>query len=97
MKPGLNRYRLSVLAGIGLLILLLTVMATNLVSELRALSRAAEDNMQWSISQIDTEFANLDAALTEQIATQRYPDDEVQLRVDIALSRLKIINSGRAA
>ncbi len=97
MKPGLNRYRLTVLAGICLLIFLLTMMVTNLLSQLQDLSRAADDNMQWSISQIDTEFANLNATLAEQIASQRYSDDEVQLRVDIALSRLKIINSGRPA
>ena len=97
MKLGLNRYRLTVLAGICLLIFLLAIMATNLLSQLRDLSRAAEDNMQWSISQIDTEFANLDAMLTEQVASQPYSDADVELRVDIALSRLNIISSGRTA
>ncbi|MFL4471600.1 ATP-binding protein [Tateyamaria armeniaca] len=97
MKLGLNRYRMTVMAGICLLIFLLAIMVTNLLSQLRGLSAAAQDNMQWSISQIDTEFANLDAMLIEQMATGRFPDDEVQLRVDIALSRLNIINSGRAA
>lgn len=97
MKPRLNRYRLSVLAGICLLIFLLAAMSINLLSQVRDLSRAAEDNMQWSISQIDTEFANLDATLTQQIATQSFSEEEVRLRVDIALSRLNIINSGRAA
>ncbi|WP_415401806.1 ATP-binding protein [Tateyamaria sp. SN3-11] len=72
-------------------------MVINLVSQVRGLSRAAEDNMQWSISQIDTEFANLDAALTDQIATQGRSPEQIQLRIDIALSRLNIINSGRAA
>ncbi|MEX0369972.1 MAG: ATP-binding protein [Tateyamaria sp.] len=93
----MNGYRITVLAGICLLVLLLALMVTNLLSQLRDLSRAAEDNMQWSISQLDTEFANLDALLTEQVATGQYPDDTVQLRVDIVLSRLNIINSGRAA
>ncbi len=97
MRTGLNRYRLSVLAGLCLLILLLAIMATNLLVQLRDLSRSAEDNMQWSISQIDTEFANLDALLTDQRASGRYTDEDIQLRVDIALSRLNIINSGRAA
>ncbi len=97
MKAGLNRYRISILAGIGLLICLLLGMGANLVVQLQDLSRSAEDNMQWSISQIDTEFANLDATLTEQAASKPYSDDVVQLRVDIALSRLNIINSGRAA
>ena len=97
MTPRLNLYRLSVAAGICLLIFLLAVMVTNLLSQLRDLSRAAGDNTQWSISQIDTEFANLDALLTEQVASGTYSDDEVQLRVDIALSRLNIVNSGRSA
>ena len=97
MKLGLNRYRLVVLGGICLLVLLFAAMVTNLLSQLRELSRAADDNVQWSISQIDTEFANLDATLTQQIARGSFSDEEVQLRVDIALSRLNIINSGRAA
>lgn len=97
MTQRLNTYRLSVLAGICLLVLLLALMVTNLVSQLQDLSRAADDNMQWSISQIDTEFANLDAMLTEQVAVGSFPEDEIRLQVDIALSRLNIINSGRAA
>ncbi len=97
MTPRLNLYRLSVLAGICLLVVCLTVMVTNLVSQLRELSHAAGDNTQWSISQIDTEFANLDAVLTEQALEGTYPEDEVRLRVDLALSRLNIINAGRSA
>ncbi|WP_299207952.1 ATP-binding protein [uncultured Tateyamaria sp.] len=97
MTQKLNLYRLSVLAGICLLFLLLAVMVTSLVSQVQALSRAAGDNTQWSISQIDTEFANLDAMLTDQVVAGTYPEDEVRLRIDIALSRLNIINSGRSA
>lgn len=97
MKRGLNRYRITVLAGLCLLALLLAVMTTNLLSQLQDLSRSAEDNMQWSISQIDIEFANLDAMLVEQIATRRHSAGEVGLRLDIALSRLNIVTSGRIA
>ncbi|MEM6311822.1 MAG: response regulator [Pseudomonadota bacterium] len=97
MKSGLNRYRLAILAGVVLLAVLLASMAANLLSQLQDLSRAAEDNLQWSITQIDTEFANLDAAISTQIATQSLPDEAIQLRVDIALSRLNIINTGRSA
>ena len=97
MTQRLNLYRLSVLAGICLLFLLLAVMVTSLASQVQDLSRAAGDNTQWSISQIDTEFANLDALLTDQVATGAHDEDEVGLRVDIALSRLNIINSGRSA
>ncbi|MEO9576688.1 MAG: response regulator [Tateyamaria sp.] len=97
MKTGLNRYRLAIFGGVLVLIVLLAAMAANLPSQLRELSRAAEDNLQWSITQIDTEFANLDAVISRQIATQSLPEETIRLRVDIALSRLAIINSGRSA
>ena len=97
VKPRLKSYRLAVLASVFMLAILLAVMAVNLLGQLRDLSRAAHDNMQWSISQLDTEFANLDATLTQQITTGQYTNESVQLRVDIVLSRLNIINSGRVA
>ncbi|WP_299369747.1 ATP-binding protein [uncultured Tateyamaria sp.] len=97
MKAGPNRYRVAILAGFGLLILLLGIMATNLVSQLRDLSMAAGDNTQWSIAQLDTEFANLNATLSDQLSDQDLAADDIGLRIDIALSRLAIINSGRAA
>ena len=97
VKPGLKSYRLTVLASVFMLAILLAVMTVNLLGQLRDLSRAAHDNMQWSISQLDTEFANLDATLTQQITTGQYTNESVQLRVDIALSRLNVINSGRVA
>ncbi|MBY5931708.1 response regulator [Tateyamaria omphalii] len=97
MTIGLNRYRIVISAGFGLLILLLAVMVANLAMQMRNLSLAAGDNTQWSIAQLDTEFANLNAILTDQLADRSFSEDEVQLRIDIALSRLDIINSGRAA
>ncbi len=96
MKTGLSGYRIAILAGFGLLVLLLGLMVTNLLSQLRDLSTAAGDNTQWSISQLDTEFANLNATLSDQLADGGLSDDDIQLRIDIALSRLNIINSGRA-
>ena len=97
LKPGLGRYRLTVLASVFMLAILLAVMTVNLLEQLRDLSRAAHDNMQWSISQVDTEFANLYATLTQQITTGQYPNKAVQLRLDIALSRLNVLNSGRVS
>lgn len=96
MKSGLNGYRIAILAGFGLVIVLLTFMVSNLMSQLRDLSTAAGDNTQWSISQLDTEFANLNATLTEQLAEGGLSENQVQLRVDIVLSRLAIMSSGRA-
>ncbi|APX12209.1 hybrid sensor histidine kinase/response regulator [Tateyamaria omphalii] len=97
MTHGLNRYRVAIAAGFGLLLLLLAVMVANLAAQMRSLSLAAGDNTQWSIAQLDTEFANLNAVLTEQLAEGTLTRDEVRLRIDIALSRVDIINSGRAA
>ncbi|AKS47159.1 PAS/PAC sensor hybrid histidine kinase [Octadecabacter temperatus] len=97
MKLNSEKYRLVILAGLGLLSLLLVLMVTNLLSQLRDLSTAQGDSTQWSISQLDTEFANLNADLSDQLATGRFSDEELKLRIDITLSRLDIVNSGRAA
>ncbi|MEO0916681.1 MAG: PAS domain S-box protein, partial [Pseudomonadota bacterium] len=97
MKAGMNRYRIAVLAGLGLICLLLSFMVTNLLAQLRELSTAASDNTQWSISQLDTELANLSAVLADGLSDPRFSPDDVQLRVDIMISRARIINSGSAA
>ncbi len=97
MRTGLNGYRVAILAGFGLLLLVLGLMVSNLLSQLRDLSAAAGDNTQWSIAQLDTEFANLDATLADKLAGGTVSQEELQLRIDIALSRLSIVNSGRAA
>ena len=96
MKAWLSGYRAAILVSFGLLVLLLSLMVTNLLSQLRDLSMAESDNTQWSISQLDIEFANLNATLSEQLSDGTFSDDEIKLRIDIALSRLNIINSGRA-
>ncbi|MEJ8560554.1 ATP-binding protein [Yoonia sp. GPGPB17] len=93
----MNRYRIAILAGVGLLCLLLTLMVTNLLAQLRDLSTAATDNTQWSISQLDTELANLDAALADGLSDPQFSSEDIQLRVDIVISRASIINSGSAA
>ncbi|MGR3614714.1 MAG: ATP-binding protein [Paracoccaceae bacterium] len=97
MKAGMNRYRVAILAGLGLISLLLSFMVTNLLTQLRELSTAASDNTQWSISQLDTEFANLSAVLADGLSDPRFSPDDIQLRVDIMISRASIINSGSAA
>ncbi len=97
MKAGLNRYRIVILAGLGLLCMLLSLMVTNLLVQLRDLSTAASDNTQWSILQLDTEFANLSAILSDGLADQDLSRSDIQLRIDIVISRADIINTGRAA
>lgn len=87
-----------VLFCIGALILLLGTTATGLFAQLRALSVAGGDNKQWSISQLDTEFANLSATLSNRLGGgDDLSDSDLRLRLDIALSRIEVINSGRAA
>ncbi|MEP5091643.1 MAG: PAS domain S-box protein, partial [Paracoccaceae bacterium] len=97
MKAGLNQYRITILAGIVLLVLLLAIMVTGLLGQLRDLSIAEDDNMQWGISQIDVEFANLNATISKRLSDNSLADSEIRLRLDIAISRLSILNSGRAA
>ena len=97
MKAGMNRYRIAVLAGLGLICLLLSFMVTNLLAQLRELSTAASDNTQWSISQLDTELANQSVVLADGLSDPRFSPDDIQLRIDIMISRASIINSGSAA
>ena len=79
----------------GLLALLVSLGA-QLPKDLRALSTADNDNARWTVLQADTEFANLNAVLTEE-ALKPTPDTEkVRLRTDIALSRTSLILEGRA-
>ena len=97
MKTGFNGYRVVILVGISLLIFLLAVSGLNLFSQLRDLSTAEDDNTQWSISQLDTEFANLNATLSKQRSDGTLSDDEIRLRIDIAISRLGILTTGRSS
>jgi PAS domain S-box-containing protein len=96
MKTRLNRYRTVIVTGICLLIFLLVIMTYDLFVQLRTLSSAADDNTQWSISQLDIEFANLQVALVTPPVDGVYDDRQIKLRLDIALSRLGILKSGRS-
>lgn len=97
MRRWNGRYRFAILVGFGVLVMVLANSVINLQSQLRALSTAQEDNTQWSISQLDTEFANLNAELSEQLGEAGLDDAALRLRLDIVISRLGIVSSGRAA
>lgn len=93
---GLTRKRIGLLIIVPALVLLLTLLGTNLLRELRILSTAEVDNQQWTILQVETEAANFAVVLSDA-ALQDVPDqEEVRLRADIALSRLLIIGRGEA-
>jgi len=78
------------------LVLVLAFMVNNLLNQLRDLSTAAGDNTRWSISRLDTELANLNATLSDRLGGVPLSDTDMKLRIDIAISRLNIVNSGRA-
>ncbi len=95
MNPRLKSYRIVIVAGIGLLILLLTIMAIDIAAQLRNLSAAEDDNAQWSISQLEIEFANLQVVLSKPPQNGTYEDPDIKLHLDVALSRLGVITAGR--
>lgn len=93
---GFTRRRIGLLIIVPALVIMLTVLGTNLVRELRILSTAEVDNQQWTILQVETEAANLAVALSEAAAQDILDTENVRLRADIALSRLLIIGRGEA-
>ena len=97
MKSRLRGYRTTIIAGIVLLLLLLTFMGRGLYLQIRDLATAEDDNIQWSISQLDTEFANLQLTLSQPPDGDAFNDREINLRLDIALSRIGVLTTGRSA
>ncbi|MEO1199771.1 MAG: ATP-binding protein [Pseudomonadota bacterium] len=88
--------RILLLSTIVGLVALLCAMSVSLIENLRALSTSSTDNLQWTVLQVETEFANLSAVLAEQTA-QSVPDsDAVRLRTEIVLSRVSVVGSGRS-
>ena len=96
MKTRLTGYRIVIIAGTSLLILLLVVLGAGIFAQVRTLSTAKDDNTQWALSQLDIEFANSQVALSQAPQNGVYDDLEIKLRLDIALSRLAILTSGRS-
>ncbi|MEM7213147.1 MAG: response regulator [Pseudomonadota bacterium] len=96
MSEHIGRRRIGVLIMVPLLVLLLGLLGSNLLRELRELSTADADNLQWTILQVETEIANLNATLSDAVADPEVDADAVRLRADIALSRLLIVGRGEA-
>lgn len=95
---GFNKYRASILTGIGLLVCLFITMATILFAQLKTLSTASSDSLQWGVAQLETEFANLDATLARHLLNHSsQTEQKVRLRLDIALSRTNVMRKGRNA
>jgi PAS domain S-box-containing protein len=72
----------------------LGLLGRNVWVQLRGLSVAETDNMQWTILQLETEIANLQVALSQATLDTTRDVAWVRLRADIALSRLSPIVNG---
>lgn len=93
----MHQFRLATLAAMGILFVLLVAMVISLNARLSDLESSGGDNMQWSISQLETEISKLDAVLSQALSDEPPLIDLLELRLDIALSRISIVRSGRAA
>ncbi len=89
------RRSLIPIAIVGLFALLVG-MGAKVWDELRRLSIADGGNLQWTIMQIDSETARLHAALLEQAARPEPDDFVVEMRTNIALSRIALVQEGNA-
>ncbi len=87
--------RYLILTAMALIVALLIVMSFNLLSQLRRLSTAEGDDMRWTVSQLETEVANLEISLSEALASETITSADVRLRGDILLSRLSLVDAGR--
>ncbi|MCV6592336.1 MAG: ATP-binding protein [Silicimonas sp.] len=85
----MGRSRLLIFGLIGGLLAGLLVLVAALPQALDRLSTAQSDNTQWTILQVETEVANLAAALAQGEA------GEIRLRAEILLSRIDLVQRGQ--
>jgi len=102
MIGGMAWIRVAGFVAVGVLMFLFGTLGNSVLRELRSLSTAEVDSVQWPIVQTETEIANLQVALNDAMLDQAALGDgadqtAVRLRADIALSRLGIAGRGRAA
>ncbi len=81
------------IAGLGALLIFSGV---SVWTRLQAFSTAQGDNTQWTITQAETELAGLTAELADTAAEQNFDQAAVRLQANLALSRLSLLQSGRA-
>ena len=86
--------RIAIFALIAGLAVLIATLGAQLPRDIRSLATARNDNLQWTVFQIDTEFANLSAELAGQAGAARPDSAAIRLRVDIALSRAALATAG---
>ena len=81
--------------GVGLIALALVLagMVWTLLVQLDRLSTAKRDNVTWTLTQVETELANLETTLARH-GTGAEADAGLRLRADVALSRVNLVSSG---
>lgn len=94
MNTELKGYRFLVLIGLGLLTILLALMASKLFSDLEDLSvSSGASHSRWHSSQFETQVADLDSILTENIANVDLQRDKVRQKINIVLSKLFVLKN----
>ena len=94
MNTELKGYRFVVLVGLGLLTILLALMVSKLFSDLQDLSVSdGATHSRWHSSQFETQVADLDSILTENIANVDLQRDEVRQKINIVLSKLFVLKN----
>jgi PAS domain S-box-containing protein len=94
MNTELKGYRFLVLVGLGLLTILLALMVYKLFSDLQDLSVSdGAPHNRWHSSQFETQVADLDSILTENIANVDLQRDEVRQKINIVLSKLSVLKN----
>ncbi|MDJ0993142.1 MAG: ATP-binding protein [Dinoroseobacter sp.] len=91
-----NHSRFALPTAILVLVVFIAILGRNLWLDLRALSTAGNENAQWTILQLDTEFANLQSTLLDQTSRPQPDLETIRLRTDITLSRVDLVGRGNA-
>lgn len=89
------RARIFTFAAIGVLFVLLVVFSLSLARQLRDLSTTQSDNIQWSLSQVETELSRLGASVARAQVGEQSDIAGIQFRAEIMLSRLNLLESGQ--
>ena len=94
MNTELKAYRFVVLVGLGLLTILLALMASKLFSDLQDLSVSdGTTKTRWHSSRFETQVADLDSILTENIANVDLQRDAIRQKINIVLSKLFVLKN----
>ncbi|MGR3636411.1 MAG: response regulator [Shimia sp.] len=86
--------RFAIYGVITALIVLLILLWFGLPGQLRAILTTETDDTQWTVFQLETEFANLNALLATVENTPSPDSEEIRFRTDITLSRVGLVTKG---